>query len=197
MRRSGVLNLQRLLPVALLSILLFTAASIAAAAQTPGKAGRGPGDGRDAGHQARGMAARLELTDAQSEAMAKIRAEGQARDVPLRKQLRQLRHELKGEMMKDEPSEKAAAGLARQMGEVRTRLQTARLQDRLAMRQLLTAEQRDKWLMMGDGAGRGGRGRMHDGACGKAGASGRGRGGSECDGTGPGPRQRQRDRDAD
>lgn len=197
MRTSGVLNPQRLLTMTLLPILLLVAASVSAAAPAQGTAGRGPGVGRDGGRQGRGLAARLELTEAQSEAMAKIRAEGQVRDVPLRKQLRQLRHELKGEMMKDEPSAKAVAGLAGQMGELRTRLQTARLQDRLAMRQLLTAGQRDQWLLMGDGARSGGRGRMHDAACGRAGAAGRGHGGSACDGAGPGPRQRQRDRDAD
>lgn len=118
------------------------------------------------------LARRLELTDAQQDAIAKIFEAGRARDLPLRKQVRLLRHDLQGEMMKDDPSEKAVLALSKQVGDLRSQLQAGRLLDRLAMRKLLDEDQRDKLMMMGGmrgGFGPGGFGpgmrgqRLHDG----------------------------------
>jgi Spy/CpxP family protein refolding chaperone len=147
----------------------------------------GPGGGRFEGRLGR----RLGLTDAQQEAVAKIHEAGRARDLPLRKQLRQLRHDLKGEMMKDEPSEKAALTIVSRLGDVRTKLQSGRLSDRLAVRALLTEEQRERlpqWGLEGERGGRGERGGPRAGHM-RGGRGGRGGPGCEapaCDGNGPG-----------
>lgn len=157
----------------------------------------GPGFGPGGGRFGDRMARRLDLSDAQREAIAKIHQDGRERDLPLRKQLRLLRHELQGEMMKDSPSEKAVLALAGKMGEVRTKLQSGRLADRLAVRAQLTDEQRDRMLAMGGPGGRGFGGRGFggpgfDGPRGGRHGGGRGmRGGPGCDGDGPdgdGPR---------
>ena len=122
----------------------------------PGMAARADADDDtadfDPGFRAR-MARRLELTDAQQDAIAKIFEAGRARDLPLRKQARLLRHDLQGEMMKDDPSEKTVLALSKQAGDLRSQLQAGRLLDRLAMRKLLTEDQRDKLMMIGGGRG--------------------------------------------
>ncbi len=108
------------------------------------------------------LARRLELTDAQQDAIAKIHEAGRARDLPLRKQARLVRHELQGEMMKDAPAEKTVLALAKQANDLRGQIQAGRLLDRLAVRKLLTPEQCDKLLAiggMGGGFGPGGPGR--------------------------------------
>ncbi len=155
-----------------------------AAVPAPAQPGTGPGagresavatDGRDGIHQfGMHLARRLDLNDAQREAIAKIHEAGRARDLPLRKELRRLRHEMQGEMMKDAPSEKAVMSLADRIGDVRTNLQKGRLADRLAVRAQLTAEQRDRLLAMdGDGPGpRGGRHGMRAGGRGRPGPGG-------------------------
>ncbi len=178
--------------LAALVVLTMAMAAVPAPAQ-PGPAfggGRGPalaaGDD-DFGPFGDRLARRLDLSDAQREAIADIREKGRSRDLPLRKQLRLLRHEMKGEMMKDSPSEQAVQALAGRIGEVRTKLQQGRLADRLAMRGQLTDEQRDRLLAMGDdGFGpRGGRHGLRPGGRGRAGFGRPGRGGPECDGEGP------------
>ncbi|MBK6734613.1 MAG: Spy/CpxP family protein refolding chaperone [bacterium] len=147
----------------------------------------GPGGGRFEGRMGR----RLGLTEGQQDAVAKIHEAGRARDLPLRKQLRQLRHDLKGEMMKDEPSEKAALAIVSRLGDVRTKLQSGRLSDRLAVRALLTEEQRERlpqWGLEGERGGRGERGGPRAGHM-RGGRGGRGGPGCEapaCDGNGPG-----------
>lgn len=144
----------------------------------------GPGGGRFEGRMGR----RLGLTEGQQDAVAKIHEAGRARDLPLRKQLRQLRHDLKGEMMKDEPSEKAALAIVSRLGDVRTKLQSGRLSDRLAVRALLTEEQREhlpQWGLEGERGGRGERGGPRAGHM-RGGRGGPGCDASACDGNGPG-----------
>lgn len=172
MNRIDLLTNRRAVLRALLTILLVGAAP--ALAQGPDFAADEPepaeltadddGDGSfgpGGGMRFERLARRLGLNDEQREAVAGIHESGRARDLPLRKQLRQLRHEMQGEMMKDSPSEKVVVALVREMGELRTKIQTGHLQDRLAVRGLLTAEQRDQWLMSGEhrrGSRRGGGG---------------------------------------
>lgn len=162
--------------VTLVALTMAMAAVPALAQRGPAfGAGRGQalaaGDG-DFGPFGDRLARRLDLSDAQREAIAKIHENGRARDLPLRKQLRQLRHELKGEMMKDAPSESAVQSLVERIGDVRTNLQKARLADRLAVRSQLTEEQRDRLLAMGDdGPGRrGGRHGLRPGGRGRPGS---------------------------
>lgn len=196
-----------------LALLVITMAATPALAQREGRFGggraadaAGAADLDDAGFGCDGrfgdrLARRLDLDDGQREAIAKIHAAGRERDLPLRKELRRLRHELKGEMMKDTPSEKAVQDLAARIGQARTSLQAGRLSDRLAVRAQLTEQQRDRMLAMG-GAGDGQRGRRDGGRHG--GWNRPGRGAPECDGEGPrqggrgqGPRGPRAPQDAD
>jgi Spy/CpxP family protein refolding chaperone len=190
MNRIDLLTNRRAVLTALLTILLVGAAPALAqgpdfSADDPESAALkgdddddesfGPGSGRRFEHLAR----QLDLSDEQREAVAGIHESGRARDLPLRKQMLLLRHQMQGEMMKDSPSEKAVVALARDLGELRTKIQIGHLQDRLAMRELLTAGQRDKLLMMGEN----GHGFRRGGGGGPRGPIGQGAG---CDGAGPG-----------
>ncbi len=171
----------------------FIAAMILIMAATawagPGRSPCGRGDEAGPGR----MLARLDLTAAQTAAIAKIHDEARASGRETRKEILRLRHELQGIMMQDEPDAAAAERLVERMGELRTEQQVRRLQTRLAVRGQLTPEQRDRMPLPGDGPrGRGGRGH-HDGRPGPdggCGMRGNGCGGSgECGGDGPhGPR---------
>lgn len=194
-----------------LLVIAMTAAPALAQRDAPRGAGRAAAmaatEDQDDADYGRGgrfgdrLARRLDLDDGQRDAIAKIHAAGHERDLPLRKQLRRLRHELKGEMMKDAPSAKAVQDLAVRIGEVRTKLQSGRLGDRLEVRAQLTEQQRDRLLAMG-GAGDGHRGGRHGGRVG--GWNRQGRGAPDCDGDGPrrggpgqGPRGPRGQQDAD
>lgn len=105
----------------------------------------------------------LELTDAQVEAIEKIRDQAMADTRELRKEIARLRNQKQGEMLEDEPSVKTLAGIIEQMGKLRTEMQINRMETRMAIREQLTEEQRDKMGMLGrrgdcDRGPRGGRG---------------------------------------
>ena len=119
------------------------------------------------------LAARLDLSDEQVKAITELQDQGRAKNQALRKDMLRLRNELQGEMLKDAPDAKVAKGLVAKMGDLRTTMQQNRLDTRLAVRQQLTPEQRDKMLLMGDGrdgrgerGGRGGHGRHGGQRCG-------------------------------
>jgi Spy/CpxP family protein refolding chaperone len=176
-------------------ILIVAAAAWAGPGNAP--CVRGDGDGPDR------MLARLDLTETQTAAIAKIREESRERGRETRKEILRLRHELQGIMMQDQPDAAAAARLIERMGELRSAQQVRRMQTRLAVREQLTTEQRDRMPLPGDGPrGRGGRGGRPgpDGGCGMQSGCGmqdgcgQHRGGripapGACDGDGPhGPR---------
>jgi len=102
------------------------------------------------------MKKHLELTDDQAAAIEEIREATQQQNAQLRKDMARLQNERQGEMLKDDPSERALVELIEKMGEVRTRLQVNRAKARLAVREQLNEEQRDKMMLH---AGRGGHGR--------------------------------------
>ena len=136
--------------------------------------GEGGGPGHGFGMFGPRMAERLDLTEQQQEAIAKIRQEGSKGNLELRKQMMRLRNEIQGEMLKDQPSEKTVLDLTAQMGKIRTELQSNRIKQQLAIGKLLTPEQRDQMLLMGQGGrqGRGGHdrhGRRDGSGCGAAG----------------------------
>ena len=141
-----------------------------------GHGGRGGyGDGEfGPGHRMEFLADRLELTDEQVTAIEGIHAEGQAKNMELRKEMMRLRNQLEGEILKDDPSETVALDLTGKIGALRSEIQANRLTSRLEVRKQLTAEQRDKMLMMRE---------RHQGREGREGRDGR-RGG----GRGMGPR---------
>lgn len=116
------------------------------------------------------LAKRLNLTDDQKVAIEKIHEQNREDMVGLRKDLKKLRHELKGEMLQDNPSEKAVLDLNSKIGQLKTETQALRLKGRLAVREQLTDAQRDKMILM-DGPGRG-QGRGHGGPRGMRGRGG-------------------------
>ncbi len=208
MKNYGATPRRLAIAMALLATLALVALASAqpparGAGDRPAAAARAGGEGSGAGWRgglAGRLARQLDLNDAQREAVAKIESDGRARDLPLRKELRRLNHDLQGEMMKDAPSEKAVTALAAKIGELRVKLQTGRLLDRLAVREVLTPEQRDQLLAIGERGGRpgprggrGGRGGFgrHGGPGGHGwhGWHGGPQGGpvGACDGTRPGP----------
>ena len=75
-----------------------------------------------------------------------------------RKQMMQLKNEIEGEWLKDEPSERVLKDLTEQIGELRTQIQVQRIEHRLALREVLTDEQWDKLLTSKKGRGHGNRG---------------------------------------
>ncbi|MBM3318956.1 MAG: periplasmic heavy metal sensor, partial [Candidatus Eisenbacteria bacterium] len=120
----------------------------------------GGGEGKAALRGARGDdlglrgARMLDLSEQQIEAIRKLRDEGRKAGTALQKDLLRLRHELRGEMIKDEPALAKAQELTRRIGELRTQFQEKRLEQRLAARKVLTAEQRDRLLLQRSEGGR-------------------------------------------
>ncbi len=178
-----------------LIVITMVAALAATALAQPGRApragGRAGGPGQcemGPGPRLERMAEVLDLTEAQQTAIADLHEKTRAEATELRKELARLRNQKHGEMLKDDPSEKTLVSLTEKMGEVRTRLQVQRLETRLAVREQLTAEQRDQMLLMGPRHGK--RGGRHGGLgcdggpCDGSGREGR-RGGSR-QGRGPG-----------
>lgn len=179
----------------LITVLAVAALMIAgtALAQGPGRGagsgrcdgpgvGRGMGAGFGSGHRLEVLAQRLELTEEQVAAIEGIREAGQEKNMKLKKELMQLENELKGEMLKDDPSEKTALDLVKKIGALKTEMESNRLENRLEMRKQLTPEQRDKMLVMRERFKGGREGRGHHGKGRGAGC----RGGNGCNGSGPG-----------
>lgn len=144
-----------------------------------------------------GPLARLDLTEEQQQAIAKLRDEGRKERLASRKELRRLRHDLRGVMLADKPDVRAAEKLIGQIADLRAKMQVSWLRQHLAVRQLLTPEQRDQLPLGGPGwfdgrddfGGRGGRGGC--GGCGGPGwrghRAGRGPGWGPCQGCGRDP----------
>ena len=109
----------------------------------------GPGDGPEARLEM--LAERLELTDEQMEAIQAIHESARKDGMELRKEVMRLRNDLKGEMLEDNPSEKTVLALNQKIGDLKTDLKAIRLKTRLAVRNELTADQRDRMLLMKKG----------------------------------------------
>jgi Spy/CpxP family protein refolding chaperone len=156
-------------------VLVFAASALAQTQQ--GGFGKGRGRFGQPGQRLEFLTERLDLTEDQVAAIETIHQEGRQQAAELRKDMMRLRNELEGEMLKDEPSDKAVLDLTQKIGNLRTELDANRVSQRLQVRKQLTPEQRDLMLMMGQGqrGGRGGRG----GHGFRAGCD------QECDGSGP------------
>jgi len=146
---------------AVLAILTLTAGLALAQGPGQGRHSRGQGCGGWAegpGARWEHLAERLELTAEQQTAIDELREANRAQNLELGKELARLQNELEGEMLKDDPDQKTALKLADRLGDLRKEMQASRLETRLAVREQLTPEQRDKMLAMGAGHGkRGGR----------------------------------------
>ena len=188
MRKNSNFGMRTLVILSLAVITLFSAGTVLAQGKG-GSGGRGAGRGPGFGDGVRGpeyrlevLAERLELTEEQIVAIKAIRETGQEKNQGLRKELIRLNHDLKGEMLKDDPSEKTALDLVKKIGALETEIDTGRLQNRLEVRKQLTPEQRDKMLMMKERF-HGNRGRRGDGNM--FGLHGRGDCGGPYNGRGP------------
>lgn len=148
---------RRALKVLGLAVMVVLVAGLALA-QGPGQ-GKGRGMGmkadregsfsRGEGHGLEMMAKRLDLSDTQMEEIKTLAEAGRSQGLSARRELMQLRNELEGEMLKNAPSEKTVLSLNEKIGNLKTEMKANRLKTRLAIREVLTPEQRDKMLVMG------------------------------------------------
>jgi Spy/CpxP family protein refolding chaperone len=160
MRRAGVKRMAGI-SAALLAALVLMAGS--AAAQCSGKGAGGAaqcsqmGPGQEGVREGMGMMfAGLGLSEDQQKKIQEIREGKRADHLRLQKEMRQLENALEGEMLKDNPSTATLRELAGKIGAIRTQEMIMRLEGQLAVRGILTAEQRDRMLAMPGGpCGRG------------------------------------------
>ncbi|MFH1680145.1 MAG: Spy/CpxP family protein refolding chaperone [Candidatus Eisenbacteria bacterium] len=118
----------------------------------PGAFCMGPGGGP---HALERMAARLDLTDEQKAEIEKIWSADEEKLVSLKKEMMRARHDLRGEMMMDNPDASKVRKLAEKIGGIRTNIQIARLENQMMLRKILTEEQRDRLLLAPHGRGGG------------------------------------------
>lgn len=107
------------------------------------------------------LAERLDLSEEQTAKIQSIHENARDGVVGLRKEMMRLHNDLEGEMLEDEPNLTKVRQIAKQIGEIRTKMQISRLESQIAVRGVLTPEQRDKFLMMKERGRRGGPG-MHE-----------------------------------
>lgn len=153
MRRGTMMAGLWLALAAMLGMATVAAAQPAAAPEAPAAAPclrMGPG-ADEPGAGDRGPLAGLDLTEEQGQAIAKLREEGRQERLADRKNMRRLRHDLQGVMLADEPDARAAEKLIGQIADLRAKMQMSRLRQHLAVRQLLTPEQRDRLPLGGPG----------------------------------------------
>ena len=122
------------------------------------------------------MAEILDLTDEQRTAIDELHQQGREQGVELRKDVARLQNQIEGEMLSDDPSSGTLVDLTEKIGALRTQLQVIRLKTRLAVRDQLTAEQQDQWMLMGKKHGRHGLHRGHAPQCEPSPGSGHGHG---------------------
>ncbi len=120
------------------------------------------------------LAENLGLTQDQLDKLKELREQGFSQMAELRKEMARVQNDMRGEMLKDNPSEDALKKLVTKKSDIRARMEMARIEHRLAMRDILTEEQRDKLMMF---RGRGGWGGFCDRPGGfRGGRMGHGRG---------------------
>lgn len=153
---------RNMMMVAAVAVILVAGAALADGNQGKGLKGRGDCDGEGPhgpkgrrGDRIERLADRLDLTDEQKTAIEGIHEKTRTANTALAKETRLLRHELEGELLKDDPSEKKVLELNRKLGELKIEKNANRLMSKLAVREQLTPEQRDKMLAMGDRFGKG------------------------------------------
>ena len=134
----------------ILAVGLFALTLMAGGTALAKKNGEGKGQfPRGEGPRVEMLAKRLDLTDDQVAKIEAITESSRKDGLEMRRQLQQLRNELKGEMLKDQPSEKSVLQLNQKMGDLKTEMKAHQLSTRLKVREQLTPEQVDKMLVMG------------------------------------------------
>lgn len=127
-------------------ILAALAVVIAATAATarPGK-GAGCHDG-PAGRGER-LEAMLDLSESQAAAVRTLREERREAGADRRKAIMKLEHQIRGQMLEDDPDQGELTKLLRRVGELKTEQKVDRMRMRLKIREILTEEQRDRLLL--------------------------------------------------
>jgi Spy/CpxP family protein refolding chaperone len=119
------------------------------------------------------MAAALGLTDQQKAEIKQMRAEMKEDTAPIRKQLKERRQELHKLWSADRPSAKKIIAKHAEMDPLRAEMRAYRVRLRIAMRDVLTADQLKRWKeLKGKRKGRRGRGRGMMGPGGMTGPEG-------------------------
>jgi len=144
--------MQRKLWLATAALVLALPVGLALAqpgVDTPNRrGGRGVQERDRNGDRSMRMFDRLDLSDRQKEQIKKIRDSGQAARLEARKDLLRLQNRLHGEMLEDTPNKSQILSLADQIDEVHSKLHKQHLEQWLDIRAVLTAEQRDKLMLM-------------------------------------------------
>lgn len=130
-------------------LLAMTAAGFAWAQPGDGGGGRGGGRGGwDPEKRVERMIEQLELSDDQAEKVRAIHENGQKERGALQKDLARLRNQIEAEMLKDAVNKQSVIRLTKQVGEKRTEMAVMRIEHQFQIRELLTPEQRDKFVAM-------------------------------------------------
>lgn len=102
----------------------------------------------DQGLRLERLAACLDLTDEQIDAIERIREERSSKRADFQREITRIRNELRGEMLEDSPDIAELKRLIAIKEEIRASMQVSRLETRLALREILTPEQRDRLTML-------------------------------------------------
>jgi Spy/CpxP family protein refolding chaperone len=108
------------------------------------------------------LADALGLSQDQMDQIKEMREEGLSQMADLRKQMARLNNDMRGEMLKDDPSADALRKLVIKRSDIRGKMEMMRIEHRLAMRDILTDEQLDRMMMFRGRGGRGGWGGFGD-----------------------------------
>lgn len=90
--------------------------------------------------------ARLDLSAAQSEEIKTLREAHHTNTLKTRKEIARLENRLEGLLLADDPAEDEIVRLIEEIGAAHTRLRIAEVRLRLAIRKVLTPEQRDRMI---------------------------------------------------
>lgn len=163
-------------PVVLSAVAVSMLVPALALAQRGNRPGRGDGGEWKAPRER--MAERLNLSDEQQDKMQDLRREHQKQMLLHRGEMASLRAQMEAEFLSDSINEGKVKSLSAEISRLRSQMDESRLEHRLAMGKILTAEQREE-LQSFRGAGR--RGGFHRGGAWGGRGSGRGERG-DCQG---------------
>lgn len=164
-------KLSRVVLMATAATLVIGLAVTSVSEAQQGRRGRRAPAPNDAGMVQRGLD-RLDLSDDQRETIKEMRVAHRQQAVLRRGEMASLRAQLQAELMNDDLNESKVRSLSKQISDLRSEADAARLDHRLAMRKVLTPEQREKlqeMRMNGPRFGKRGGPGMHQGRGGRGG----------------------------
>jgi len=110
---------------------------------------RGQGEARWDGERPFGPFARLDLSEEQKEKIEGIMSRVDDEALSLRKEMMRARHDLRGAFLEESIDQAEIRKLVERIGELRTKMELRHIERRLAIREVLTEEQRDRLLLHG------------------------------------------------